>query len=469
MMNPRLSNRYCVLLALCLLWVTVWPGPRTVFGGVLNGDFSNPLDPYWTISSGGDVAVQNGQAVLSEGGTALPLLQQAFTIPAGASVLRFEIAALDLRPNSPTEPGDAFEVHLVGADGASLMAALPLGDTTALLNYQQTGELYYAQGVTVSGAPESGAAWLPGSFPVAVTIVFDPMPENDIDATLIFAIVGGEGEQASSVAVDNIVMVANPVAVDDTASATEDTPVQISVLSNDSDPDGGLDPSTVTVSAAPSHGEITVDSQTGIITYSPAPDFNGVDVFSYTVSDDAGNLSNAAVVTVSVLSVNDPPIARAGPDQAVAEGSIVTLDGSGSIDPEGDIASYQWTVVSTADLDEGQAVVVLDPAAAATTFSAPLVGIGDGRVTVRLTVTESVQGGALSHSDELTVTVLNTVIPGDVDDSGAVNLDDLIILLKLLSLHPLTGVDITGRADVSGDGALGSPEACYILRHLAGP
>ncbi len=40
-----------------------------------------------------------------------------------------------------------------------------------------------------------------------------------------------------------------------------------------------------------------------------------------------------------------PPIANAGPDQTVAVGTTVTLDGAGSIDPDGNIVSYILLVI----------------------------------------------------------------------------------------------------------------------------
>lgn len=43
---------------------------------------------------------------------------------------------------------------------------------------------------------------------------------------------------------------------------------------------------------------------------------------------------------------NSPPTANAGPDQTVNLGAVVTLDGSGSADPEGDTVTYQWTITS---------------------------------------------------------------------------------------------------------------------------
>ena len=47
------------------------------------------------------------------------------------------------------------------------------------------------------------------------------------------------------------------------------------------------------------------------------------------------------------INVNHPPVADAGPDQTVPQdqsgGANVTLDGSGSYDPDGDFLTYSWT------------------------------------------------------------------------------------------------------------------------------
>jgi len=61
---------------------------------------------------------------------------------------------------------------------------------------------------------------------------------------------------------------------------------------------------------------------------------------------DAGGNTNGSAVTFQVD--NTPPVADAGPDQAVIEGELVTFDGSGSRDDSGTVESYTWTFVDGA-------------------------------------------------------------------------------------------------------------------------
>ena len=71
--------------------------------------------------------------------------------------------------------------------------------------------------------------------------------------------------------------------------------------------------------------------------------------FTLEVCDEADptSLCDTDTVVINVLDVaapvDDPPTADAGPDQTVDEGDLVTLDGTGSSDPEGETLTFEWT------------------------------------------------------------------------------------------------------------------------------
>ncbi len=92
-----------------------------------------------------------------------------------------------------------------------------------------------------------------------------------------------------------------PNAVDDSLATAEDTAGSLNVLTNDSDPDG--DPISLVASTDGSHG--TVNCIAGVCTYTPAPDYNGTDSFTYTISDGRGG-SAVATVNVTVNPVAEP-------------------------------------------------------------------------------------------------------------------------------------------------------------------
>ena len=86
-----------------------------------------------------------------------------------------------------------------------------------------------------------------------------------------------------------------PVAVDDTARATEDgSAVTINVLDNDSDPEG--ENLTLAATTQPANGTAVVENDR--VKYTPNAGYYGSDTFTYTVSD--GSLSS--VGNVSVIS-----------------------------------------------------------------------------------------------------------------------------------------------------------------------
>ncbi len=100
-----------------------------------------------------------------------------------------------------------------------------------------------------------------------------------------------------------------PIAVDDSATTPEDTPLNGDVLVNDIEPDGdNLIVSTPPL-ASPSFGTLVLNSN-GTYTYTPSTNFNGTDSFEYEVCDDENPAQcDQAVVTITISNENDAPIA----------------------------------------------------------------------------------------------------------------------------------------------------------------
>ncbi|HXK23392.1 MAG TPA: LamG-like jellyroll fold domain-containing protein [Myxococcota bacterium] len=94
-----------------------------------------------------------------------------------------------------------------------------------------------------------------------------------------------------------------PIAQADSALVAPGGQVIIDVLANDTDPDGLLDPSSVVIVSPPSSGTAQVNPTTGAITYTHDSSLNS-DSFNYTVGDNDGARSNAAVVSVSVIDTS---------------------------------------------------------------------------------------------------------------------------------------------------------------------
>ncbi len=119
-----------------------------------------------------------------------------------------------------------------------------------------------------------------------------------------------------------------PVAVNDTATVSEDSAgTSGNVLGNDTDVDPGTT-LTATLGASPSNGTVTLAAN-GTFTYTPAPDFNGTDSFTYTASDGTA-VSNVATVTITVTAVNDAPVAvndtASTPEETAVSGAVLGND-----------------------------------------------------------------------------------------------------------------------------------------------
>jgi RHS repeat-associated protein len=115
---------------------------------------------------------------------------------------------------------------------------------------------------------------------------------------------------------------------------------------------------------------------------------------------------DSAPDTVTVSTLNSKPTANAGPDRTASVGSVVTLDGSGSQDVDGDPLTFQWTLMSR---PAGSAATLSDPSAVMPSFTVDR----PGTYTARLVVND----GTID-SDPDTVSVSTSNSP-PVADAGA--------------------------------------------------
>ncbi|MBN8676020.1 MAG: T9SS type A sorting domain-containing protein, partial [Chitinophagales bacterium] len=141
---------------------------------------------------------------------------------------------------------------------------------------------------------------------------------------------------------------------------------------------------------------------------------------------------------------NQPPVARAGNDiNLVLPANSSTLNGSTSSDPDGTIASYNWTKLS------GPASFTINNA----TIANPLVSnLATGTYLMQLTVTDN--NGA-SSMDSVNITVYPSLNTAPVARAGA---DQTIVL-------PVNSVTLNGSASSDAVGQIVS----YVWRQISGP
>lgn len=94
-----------------------------------------------------------------------------------------------------------------------------------------------------------------------------------------------------------------PIANDARVTTQEDKPVLITLTGSDADGDT----LSYQIVKCPSNGDLS--GKAPKLTYTPNPDFNGSDNFVFKVSDGTAD-SDAATVSITVKTANDPPIAK---------------------------------------------------------------------------------------------------------------------------------------------------------------
>ena len=176
-----------------------------------------------------------------------------------------------------------------------------------------------------------------------------------------------------------------------------------------------------------------------------APQVHGNTTITFTLTADDGMENGTDTVQVTVLDepANSPPSVDAGEPVAVSEGAQVTLNATAS-DQDGDQLTYSWNHDSALDISLANADS-LSP-----TFTAPQVS---ANTTVAFTLTAD--DGTDTHSDTVTVTILNVPVVGTSNGGSGQNTTAV-----LNPDGPLGPRDI-GRITLTGD-TPGAIEASWV-------
>ena len=331
-------------------FTTTTPG-ILVFTITVSDDFDPPATGAGTVTitvrntppttdAGGDRSVSVGQIVTLEGSASDPNQEDASLIFAWEHTLTDGVA--------PTVP-----IMLTGADTARPTFTAPA----------TVGVLFFGMTVTDShGQPVS----------VTVTITVTSQPIVDVGA--------GAGLDA-----EQIVMPGANVILSGTAT----------------DPDGDDDALTYAWVQTSGTDVTLTNANTATATFTaPA---SGVLVFTLTVTDEADDTTTSTVTVTANLA----PMADVGgglgvdAEQSVMLGATVTLDGTGSSDPENGVLTYAWvhTMTDNVATTPTTAIALANANTAIATFTAPDT---DEVLAFTLTVTDDAD---ISATNTLTITV----------------------------------------------------------------
>lgn len=203
-----------------------------------------------------------------------------------------------------------------------------------------------------------------------------------------------------------------PAAVADSASTSEDTPIAIAVLGNDTDIDGD----TLSISAVTQGAKGSVTTNGTTATYTPNLNTTGNDSFTYSISDGNGG-TGMATVNISIAAVNDAPITA--PDSgATREGVPVIITVlANDTDVEGNTLTVTAVGAPGALLAGG--IVSYTPGANFTgtaafsyTVSDGQGGTANGQVTV--VVGEALERVAVLATNSVALRTGSDVLSGDV-------------------------------------------------------
>ncbi len=206
------------------------------------------------------------------------------------------------------------------------------------------------------------ASLVDGSGPANGTLVFnedgsfvytpDPAFSGTDSFQYIMHATPGLMAEYSDTATVTIIVNGAPVAEDIEVTTLEDTEIDITLLGSDVDGDT----LTYEIVDGPTNGTVTLVEN--VATYTPSLGYIGTDSFTYKVND--GELdSNVATVTITIIHVNNPPVA-VDDEYTVAEDNILTVAAPGVLENDYDVDGDVLTAALRTNVSHGVLVLLSD-------------------------------------------------------------------------------------------------------------
>ncbi len=316
-------------------------------------------------NAGGRFAIEANTGVVTvtgaldyETATSHNVTVRATSADGSSSTQIFTIAVNPLNDNNP----------VIASNGGGGIAAVSVPENgTAVTTVTATDSDLPAQTLTysISGGADAAQFTIDASTgALSFATAPDREAPTDADSDNVYEVrvqvsdgAGGTDTQDISVTVTNVNDV--PVATDDNFVTNEDTPITVpaaGVLVNDSDVENDL--LAASLVSGPSYGTLTLNAD-GSFIYTPNADFNGIDSFTYQLSDGNGGTSTA-VANIMVISINDAPLAGAGESYTMANDDVLTLSAPGLLANDTDVDGDPLTVALVSGPTSGTLVLNAD-------------------------------------------------------------------------------------------------------------
>jgi hypothetical protein len=327
----------------------------------------------------------------------------------------------------PVAVNDTFTVN----EGASATLTVAANDTDA------EGQLNL-KSITIIQQPTNGTVTVDANG----VLTFTHNGSETTASTFTYTIADQQGSVSNTATVNVTITPVNdaPIALNDTFTVNEGGSATLTLATNDTDAEGQLDLKSIAIVQQPTNGTVTVDAN-GVVTFTHNGSETTSSVFTYTIADTQGKVSNTATVNVTITPINDNPIAL-NDTFTINEGASATINIAGNdTDAEGQLDLT--SIVITSGPTNGTAKVNADGTVTFThngsettsaTFSYTIEDLQNnisnvGTVTINV---NPVNDPPIANADSATVNNKSSVVvnlaTNDTDAEGQLDANSIVIV-----------------------------------------